>query len=82
MYLISKEYGNKKKVPIELTLLLCSQKIKFHTLKKESYSNNQGVSKVMELSYQFQGWFHGHGVYTTIDGMKYEGILFLRILFE
>ena len=21
----------------------------------------------------FQGWFHGHGVYTTIDGMKYEG---------
>ena len=20
-----------------------------------------------------QGWFHGHGLFTTIDGMKYEG---------
>ena len=22
---------------------------------------------------QPQGWFHGHGLFTTIDGMKYEG---------
>ena len=20
-----------------------------------------------------QGWFHGYGVFSTIDGMKYEG---------
>lgn len=20
-----------------------------------------------------QGWFHGHGVFSTIDGMKFEG---------
>ena len=20
-----------------------------------------------------QGWFHGHGIYYTIDGMKFEG---------
>ena len=22
-----------------------------------------------------QGWFHGHGIYYTADGMKYEGLL-------
>ncbi len=22
-----------------------------------------------------QGWFHGHGIYHTADGMKYEGLL-------
>ena len=27
-----------------------------------------------------QGWFHGYGVFSTIDGMKYEGEFRLRTL--
>ena len=23
-----------------------------------------------------QGWFHGHGIYYTVDGMKFEGFEF------
>ena len=29
-----------------------------------------GKNKVGEF---MQGWFHGHGIYTTIDGTKFEG---------
>jgi len=24
-----------------------------------------------------QGWFHGHGVFTTLDGTKFEGTILL-----
>ena len=26
-----------------------------------------------DSTHLLQGWFHGHGLFTTIDGMKYEG---------
>ena len=27
-----------------------------------------------------QGWFHGHGVFQTIGGMKFEGIVFIKLV--
>ena len=27
-----------------------------------------------------QGWFHGYGVFSTIDGMKYEGEFRLEVM--
>ena len=53
------------------------------TLNRASSSLHGGSLEIrltVPLIWLFQGWFHGHGVYSTIDGMKYEGNFIVYVI--